>query len=396
MEAADSSQNTAIAALDGRLDALEGAGTGKTWIALPFLIRNAQAFTNLPAGPSQWTNTLRQKVSLPHAEKIFFWCHVGTAGAAGNYVRCQYTTDLTGNTGWTDISGADIPLDVSTQAGMISATVDIPSEARMQEFVLLRAVGGGGNGSTSPIISFFQPTALQNTTSIGGVASFNGRAGAVVAASGDYSTGQVTEVADKKFVTDAEKAKLANLPSDTNAALAGKADGAATTAALATKAPLASPGLTGSPTAPTPATGDNSTKIATTAFVKAQNYLTSVPPHTHVAADITGLQTTKAVLAVTNSDPVNLPDHDAVFIEHSGVNANVRIPASWTKKPHTLVFLGNPNTCNVAGDTGSGQTIKGAPSGGVTFASGTDVAAMTRTLIPDPDTTGFPNRWRIF
>lgn len=39
--------------------------------------------------------------------------------------------------------------------------------------------------------------------------------------------------------------------------------------ALAVKAPLASPSLTGTPTAPTPVSGDNSTKIATTAFVQA-------------------------------------------------------------------------------------------------------------------------------
>jgi hypothetical protein len=44
---------------------------------------------------------------------------------------------------------------------------------------------------------------------------------------------------------------------------------------LALKAPLASPALSGSPTAPTPATGDSSSLIATTAFVKNQNYLTS-------------------------------------------------------------------------------------------------------------------------
>ena len=36
---------------------------------------------------------------------------------------------------------------------------------------------------------------------------------------------------------------------------------------LDAKAPLASPILTGAPTAPTPLAGDNSTKIATTAFV---------------------------------------------------------------------------------------------------------------------------------
>lgn len=39
--------------------------------------------------------------------------------------------------------------------------------------------------------------------------------------------------------------------------------------AVATKADLASPSLTGSPTAPTQSSGDNSTKLATTAFVAA-------------------------------------------------------------------------------------------------------------------------------
>ena len=43
------------------------------------------------------------------------------------------------------------------------------------------------------------------------------------------------------------------------------------TADLALKAPLASPALTGNPTAPTPSTADNDTSIATTAYVKAQN-----------------------------------------------------------------------------------------------------------------------------
>jgi hypothetical protein len=70
----------------------------------------------------------------------------------------------------------------------------------------------------------------------GGVTSFNTRTGAVVPASGDYTVAQVTGAA-----------------------------------------PLASPAFTGTPTAPTPATGDNSTTVATTAFVKNQGYLTSAP-----------------------------------------------------------------------------------------------------------------------
>ena len=44
----------------------------------------------------------------------------------------------------------------------------------------------------------------------GAVDSFNGRTGAVVPQNGDYNSGQVTEVVNKKYVTDAEKLAIAN------------------------------------------------------------------------------------------------------------------------------------------------------------------------------------------
>ena len=47
-------------------------------------------------------------------------------------------------------------------------------------------------------------------------------------------------------------------------------------AALAAKAALASPTFTGSPNSVTPSTSDNTTKIATTAYVQAQGYLTGI------------------------------------------------------------------------------------------------------------------------
>lgn len=51
-----------------------------------------------------------------------------------------------------------------------------------------------------------------------------------------------------------------------------------------TPAPITSPAFLGDPKAPTPATGDNDTSIATTAFVKAQGYVTSLTaPVTSVA-----------------------------------------------------------------------------------------------------------------
>ena len=79
------------------------------------------------------------------------------------------------------------------------------------------------------------------------------------------------------------------------------------TAALANKASLASPALTGTPTAPTAVVGTNTTQVATTAFVTSAiaaipanepvtwsaiaDKPTSFAPsaHTHVIADVTGL-----------------------------------------------------------------------------------------------------------
>lgn len=58
--------------------------------------------------------------------------------------------------------------------------------------------------------------------------------------------------------------------------------------ALALKADLASPALSGTPTAPTPTAGDNTTKIATTAFVKSA-----------VDASLAGLSWKQAVRAAT-------------------------------------------------------------------------------------------------
>jgi hypothetical protein len=70
-----------------------------------------------------------------------------------------------------------------------------------------------------------------------------------------------------------------------------------------TRAPVASPNFTGTPTAPTPATADNSTTISTTAYVKAQGYLTGNQTVT-LTGDITGAGTSAiaTTLATVNSN----------------------------------------------------------------------------------------------
>lgn len=79
------------------------------------------------------------------------------------------------------------------------------------------------------------------------VTSVAGKTGAVTLAKGDVGLGNVDNTSD------------ANKPVST-----------ATQTALVLKAPLASPALTGTPTAPTAAVGTNTTQIATTAHVFAE------------------------------------------------------------------------------------------------------------------------------
>lgn len=469
--------------LDTRLDNLE-AGSAAQWVFGPVTNGNAQSFANMPASVTAWPGTLTREVSLWKTSRLFFWAKIPAADTNTDAaLRHQYTTDLTGATGWTDFPGADIDLNTTSATGRISSVINTPSGVTGQEFVLIRSCGVNGGGDQTPQITF--PQIVMEMTALGapggggggGVDSWNsrtgtvnpqtgdytfdqisetatgkkytateqtklagiasgaqvntvssvfGRTGAVVQVSGDYTTAQVPDSSDRRYVTDSEKARLANVPSDTTSAINAKADAAATTAAIATKAddvattaalaskaPVVSPTFTGTPAAPTPATADNSTKIATTAFVKGQGYLTAIPAHTHPQSDVTGLVAaiadlqaqisalsgggaiTQQEISITSTAATPIPDKDLIYIRHT-TNAFVTIGAELSKKPHTLVFLGNPNTVNVSGGVGAGQSVLGASGSGITYASGTDAAPVSRILSPDPDSVNFPNRWRIF
>lgn len=74
-------------------------------------------------------------------------------------------------------------------------------------------------------------------------------------------------------------------------------------------APIASPTLTGDPKAPTPATADNDTSIATTAYVKAQGYLT---PPVNLTSQVTG------VLPVANGGTGSATVGAAPWVEVTG------------------------------------------------------------------------------
>lgn len=78
-------------------------------------------------------------------------------------------------------------------------------------------------------------------------------------------------------------------------------------AALAAKAPLASPALTGNPTAPTPALFDNDTSVATSAFVKAHGMQHATPVAVGASRALTAAEAIGNLVLITgNSGPVTI------------------------------------------------------------------------------------------
>lgn len=95
-------------------------------------------------------------------------------------------------------------------------------------------------------------------------------------------------------ITDFNSAAAAAAPVQT---VAGKSGAVSLVVGdISGAAPLASPTLTGTPAAPTPASGDDSTRIATTAFVKAQGYTTS--------SGVTSVSGTAPIAASAGTTPV--------------------------------------------------------------------------------------------
>lgn len=114
-----------------------------------------------------------------------------------------------------------------------------------------------------------------------------------------------TAVATNNYVWDATQNKYAKLPSTafsdttytdgtTGYTLKAKQDGSGNVITT-TYAPLASPALTGTPTAPTATAGDNSTQIATTAFV------------TSAISGITGAMVFKGTIGTGGTAGTTLP-----------------------------------------------------------------------------------------
>jgi hypothetical protein len=150
-------------------------------------------------------------------------------------------------------------------------------------------------------------------------------------------------------------------------AIATKLD---TTTAASTYAPLASPALTGTPTAPTPATSDDSTKIATTEYVQNVAMNTALPGQTGNAGKFVKTDGTNASWAYAGIATVN-----------SSITTNATVSGSYVYQPVAMATMGKSVTLPDATtlSTGGPQYIfknEGGYPFGVRDSAGTLIMAV--------------------
>lgn len=208
--------------------------------------------------------------------------HVGSTGAAHGVA----TTSVNGFMSATDKTKLDTL--VANGGGGLSQTT---ADARY-----MKLTGGAFTGVVT--------LASDATVAMGAVTKqqMDARDAAVVASSLQKSGGTVTSLTVSNPIVGSVTGNAANITGV--AALANGGTGATTAAnARANLAAAAkdSETLTGTPRSTTPATADNSTRIATTEFVKAQGYLTSATAPSGSWSGLTGKPTTVSGFGITDA-----------------------------------------------------------------------------------------------
>lgn len=153
---------------------------------------------------------------------------------------------------------------VATQAEMLTLqaeTGDIAVRTDISKSFILREEPASVIGNWQELLT---PTDA--------VQSVNGKSGVVVLTATDLNLGNVV---NESKATMFSSPALTGVPTAPTAAVATNTTQVATTAFVKAQnyAPIASPTFSGAPKSVTPAVASNDTSIATTAFVKAQNYL---------------------------------------------------------------------------------------------------------------------------
>jgi len=197
----------------------------------------------------------------------------GIANTALLVTQDDLSTALAGATvNQSALAGVGIDWNPTSEAFDIDSTIATRSYADTAE---AEAISSAAADATTKATAAQAAAATDATTKADAAKAF------ATAADSTLRTAITTDIATAKSeaitaATDAVNAVIASAPAALNtldelAAAIGYDENYASTitTALSAKAPLASPALTGNPTAPTQAVGNDSTRVATTEFVKA-------------------------------------------------------------------------------------------------------------------------------
>lgn len=208
----------------------------------------------------------------PHSQ----YALASSLGTAAAQDSTAFATAAQGAKADTALQAADI-VDKADLVGGVIPTSQIPAIAISEylgsvanEAAMLALNGQPGDYCTrqdtgSPwMLSGSDPSQLSNWIEFVGpaapVTSVNGQTGSVTLSAANVGAETTAQLNARDIINRALANATGELP---------QAQVTGLPAALAAKAPLASPALTGTPTAPTPATSDDSTQLATTAMVQA-------------------------------------------------------------------------------------------------------------------------------
>jgi hypothetical protein len=176
-----------------------------------------------------------------------------------NVMAANFTTTLTGDV--TGSGNGSFATTVNSVGGVSASTI-----ATLPTNVAANTASITANGNS---IATLNTNVVANTASITANATAIATNTASIATNATAITSEATTArAAELTLTNSVNVNTASITANTNSIAANTVSITANSNDLALKAPLASPAFTGTPTAPTPATSDNSTKVATTEYVK--------------------------------------------------------------------------------------------------------------------------------
>jgi hypothetical protein len=310
--------------------------------------------------------------------------------------------DLSGSASFNGTSDITITATVDSQSSVNSITGtsnEITVSASVGDVILSlpETINANTTGSAAKLTT---PRAITLTGDVTGTANFDGSASAGISStlansgvsSGTY--GSASAVPNLIFDSKGRATSASEIPISI-------AQSAVTnlTTDLAAKAPLASPTLTGTPSAPTATVDTNTTQIATTAYVVGQGYLkssTASSTYQPLDADLTsisGLSGTSGLLRKTAENTFAL-DSSTFVNSLSGTENEIEVSASTGGVTLSLPNTINSNTTGSAAKLTTARTIalSGDVSGSVIF-DGSASVNINATIEPNSvalgtDTTG--------